>query len=221
MTETFYKRFGKRWLDIVCSFAGLIVLSPIFLLVALAVKLTSNGPIFFRQTRVGQFGDLFRILKFRTMRVENAVGASLITASGDPRITPVGRFLRKTKIDELPQLMNVLLGEMSLVGPRPEVSKYVAIYSESQRLVLLIQPGITGLAAMNNAQEDELLAAQQDKERFYRAVLLPAKVAIDMAYCKNVRFTEDLRIIFATFVKIFRRSDGISNSLVHAPEKLS
>lgn len=219
MTQTFYARIGKRWLDAAGAFAGLIVLSPFFLLAALAIKLASRGPVFFRQVRVGRFGKIFRIFKFRSMKVVDAGSESLLTAAGDPRINSVGRWLRKTKADELPQLINVLLGEMSLVGPRPEVPKYAAAYSERQRQVLLTKPGITGPAANNYVNEEELLADQADKNNFYITTLLPAKLEIDLGYCEDVRLVEDIRIIFATFRNVFFRTRGLSKPILSIPER--
>jgi len=203
MNQTVYHRYGKRWLDVLCSFFGLILLLPLFLLVAVAVALTSPGPIFFIQTRVGQFGKAFRILKFRTMSGKPAGRGSLLTAAGDPRITRVGAWLRKTKIDELPQLINVLIGDMSLVGPRPEVPEFTAAYTEAQKKILLAKPGITGPSAY--VYEEELLASQPDKENFYLTQVLPAKLEIDLVYCKTIRFFADLRLIFATFTNIFQK----------------
>lgn len=199
-TPTLYTLAGKRCLDATCALLGLIVLSPALCLAAVAVRITSPGPVFFRQKRLGQFGKPFRIFKFRTMVASNASHGSLLTASGDPRITPVGRWLRATKLDELAQLLNVLRGEMSLVGPRPEVPEYVASYTERQRQVLLVRPGVTGPAA--NMYEEELLAGQLDKEHFYLTTVLPAKLETDIAYCKNVGCLSDLRLIFQTIAKV-------------------
>jgi lipopolysaccharide/colanic/teichoic acid biosynthesis glycosyltransferase len=219
MSHTFYTIYGKRAVDLAGAISGLIALAPLFTVVAALVKATSRGPVFFRQTRVGRFETHFRIFKFRSMTGSGSGRGALLTTACDPRVTPVGRWLRASKIDELPQLINVLLGEMSLVGPRPEVSEYVATYSEAQRRVLLAKPGITGLVAMNNIQEEELLAAQADKHHFYQSVLLPAKLRLDLQYCDDVRFTEDLRILFGTFFKIFRRSRATRSPLLQTPEK--
>jgi lipopolysaccharide/colanic/teichoic acid biosynthesis glycosyltransferase len=231
MSGTFYKRTGKRALDLLLTVGGLVVLSPLFAVVAILIKLTSPGPVFFRQIRAGQFDQPFRIFKFRSMRTVSSAAAitnagddanssgALLTKAGDPRITAIGRWLRATKVDELPQLLNVLAGHMSLVGPRPEVPEYVAVYTTRQRRVLLARPGITGLVAMNNVHEEELLAAQPDKHIFYQTVLLPAKLAWDLQYCENIRLTEDLRILFGTFFKIFRRSTELQSPLLQAPEK--
>jgi lipopolysaccharide/colanic/teichoic acid biosynthesis glycosyltransferase len=201
--QSFYCRAGKRWFDAACSLFGLIVLSPLLFLVALFVKLTSSGPAFFRQVRVGQFGRTFQIFKFRTMKHSPSGSGPLLTAEGDPRITPFGKWLRKSKVDELPQLINVLLGDMSIVGPRPEVPRYVGKYTDRQKTILLVKPGITGPSV--NVYEEQLLGGHLDKETFYLTTILPAKLEIDIAYCESVSFMEDVRLIFQTFWKIFMR----------------
>jgi lipopolysaccharide/colanic/teichoic acid biosynthesis glycosyltransferase len=198
--ETFYIRAGKRWLDAACSFGGIIILSPLLCAAAMAIRLTSAGPVFFRQTRIGRHGKPFRIFKFRTMVASNAPGAPLLTASGDPRVTRVGCWLRATKVDELAQLFNVLKGEMSLVGPRPEIPEYVAAYTERQKLVLAMKPGITGPAT--RMDEEELLVGQTDQSQFYATVILPAKLKTDLAYSENVRCSTDLKLIFRTIAKV-------------------
>lgn len=203
MTQSLYCRAGKRWFDAACALFGLIVLSPFLFLVALFVKLTNSGPAFFRQVRIGQFGRPFQILKFRTMKDSPSGSGPLLTAEGDPRITPFGKWLRKSKVDELPQLINVLLGDMSLVGPRPEVPRYVGEYTDRQKKILLLKPGITGPSA--NVYEEQLLRGHLDKEAFYLTTLLPAKLEIDIAYCESVSFTEDVKLIIQTFWKIFMR----------------
>lgn len=202
MSATFYSRHGKRWLDATLAFAGLILLSPLLLFVVIAVRLSSPGPALFRQTRTGQFGNPFQILKFRSMRAGST--GSLVTASGDSRVTPLGRWLRKTKMDELPQLFNVLLGHMSLVGPRPEVPLYTALYSARQKQVFTARPGIT--SPFINADEETLLAGQPDPERFYVTTLMPAKLEIDLAYCQNIRFFHDLRLIIGTVAQLLART---------------
>lgn len=201
--RSFYARAGKRFVDVACSLVGLVAVSPLMLIVAAAVKLTTEGPVLFRQVRVGQFGKEFRILKFRTMRPQSPDGASLLTASGDSRITRVGKYLRKAKIDELPQLINVLAGEMSLVGPRPEVPHYVASYSPAQKSVLDVKPGITGLSTHQFRNEEELLAERTDKESFYLTTILPTKIAIDLTYCQKITFGNDAKLIFATLAAVF------------------
>lgn len=210
----FYFETGKRCLDIACAFCGLILLSPVLVAVALAVSLTSYGPVFFRQVRVGRRGRPFRIFKFRTMFQHSGNSGSLLTAAGDPRITPLGRWLRKSKFDELPQLINVLAGDMSLVGPRPEVPAYVAAYAEAYEPILLAKPGITGPSA--NVYEEELLAGNSDKETFYLTCVLPAKLKIDAAYCRDIRFSTDLRVLFRTLATLFSRILEICNPMSNA-----
>lgn len=204
MNANFYSRIGKRSFDAASAFIGLVVLSPLFVVVALAVKLTSRGPAFFGQVRVGQFGKPFRILKFRTMKHGGSAATSLLTAKGDSRVTRLGEFLRKRKIDELPQLMNVLIGDMSLVGPRPEVPRYVATYTERQKAVFSLKPGITGLSTKRFANEEDLLANQSDKESFYLTTILPSKLEMELRYCEDISFSLDLKLIFATLAGIWK-----------------
>ena len=204
MTPTFYSQFGKRWLDLAFSIPGIVVISPVLIVAAISVRLSSRGPVFFRQIRVGRSGNTFYMLKFRTMVENDSANATMVTAANDPRITPVGSFLRKTKIDELPQLWNVVWGDMSLVGPRPEVPKFTAQYTKAQRAVLLARPGVTGPAAIAFVHEEEVLARQPDAELFYRTTLLPAKLALDLAYCENIRLWNDLRLLFSDRCEIIR-----------------
>jgi lipopolysaccharide/colanic/teichoic acid biosynthesis glycosyltransferase len=194
-SQTFYQRAGKRWLDLALASVGLVLLSPLLIAVSAAVRWTSPGPAFFRQRRTGQFGALFLIFKFRSMRGNSTAKGALLTAAGDPRITPLGYWLRKSKVDELPQLMNVVAGHMSLVGPRPEVPEYTAKYTEQQLRILLAKPGVTGPATNAHVNEEELLASQPDKEAFYLTTVLPAKLETDLAYCENIRFAEDVKLI--------------------------
>jgi len=215
----FYERLGKRFVDLLASICGLIVVAPLFLAIAVAVKVTSRGPVFFRQVRVGQFEEPFRIFKFRSMSGSASGPGALLTASGDPRITIVGRWLRKSKLDELPQLINVLLGEMSLVGPRPEVPQYTAAYTDRQRQVLQARPGITGPAAIGHVREEELLAVQADKLGFYLQVLMPAKLEIDLKYCSAITFQGDVRLILATLASIFGKTRLSGNPSMELPEK--
>ncbi len=193
----------KRIFDMLFALVFLLLLFPILLIFALAVAFTSTGGAFFRQERVGRNGRLFRLLKFRTMRPGSEAQGQLTIGGRDPRITGVGYFLRKTKLDELPQLWNVLIGDMSVVGPRPEVPKYVAMYSTDQRVVLSVRPGITGMASINYIDENELLARSADPERAYIEEVMPAKLALDMRYVKEQSFGLDLRIIGATVGKVF------------------
>ena len=200
MTQSFYVKFGKRLFDATAAAIGLLVLSPILVLIAIAVRLTSRGPAIFRQQRTGQFEKPFFILKFRSMRPAPAGKDALLTAAGDPRVTPLGRLLRKTKIDELPQLWNVLRGDMNLVGPRPEVHVYTTLYNPRQKQVFATKPGITGPSILFD--EEELLAAHADKDGFYLSTILPAKLEIDLVYREKIEFLSDLKLLFLTFSRL-------------------
>lgn len=181
---------------------GLVLLSPLLLACALAIRATSTGPAIFRQTRIGLNGRRFQLLKFRTMEVDSAAGA-LITADHDSRITSVGRTLRRLKLDELPQLLNVLRGEMALVGPRPEVARYVDLYPPAVRdLVLSVKPGLTDIASLVFISESRLLGTVEDPERYYVEVLMPAKLELAVDYLRHRSAWLDLRIIAATLTGI-------------------
>ena len=194
---------AKRAFDVAVSAVGLVVLSPVFLGVAVAIKLTDGGPVFFRQERVGMGGQVFRIHKFRSMRVANE--GALVTSANDSRITPVGAFLRKSKLDELPQLIDVLVGDMSVVGPRPEVPRYVELWGEeTRREILSIRPGITDPAAIAFRNEQDELAAADDPERHYVEVILPKKVAMYRDYAQHRSLVGDLAVIVRTFAAIVR-----------------
>lgn len=192
----------KRAFDIVCAALGLLVLSPVLLVCALLVGLTSPGGVLFRQERVGKDGVPFTIYKFRSMRKDNA--GLKISTSGDSRITPVGRVLRKAKLDELPQLWNVLKGDMSFVGPRPEVREYTDLYTPEQRQVLLLRPGITGLASIRYRNENELLTASDDPNRTYIEEIMPAKLALDLKYIPRACVSYDIKLILETLVTVVR-----------------
>ena len=192
----------KRAFDIVCAALGLLVLSPVLLLCALLVGLTSPGGVLFRQERVGKDGVPFTIYKFRSMRKDNA--GLKISTSSDSRITPVGRVLRKAKLDELPQLWNVLKGDMSFVGPRPEVREYTDLYTPEQRQVLLVRPGITGLASIRYRNENDLLSASTDPNRTYVEEVMPAKLALDLEYIPRACVSYDVRLILETLVTVVR-----------------
>lgn len=195
---TAYVRFGKRCLDAVTAAVGLLTAAPVILLCAVAIRLSSRGPVFFRQTRVGQHGEPFQIIKLRTMTWNADKKGPGITASDDPRVTAVGKWLRKTKIDEIPQLLNVLRGEMSLVGPRPELPEYVAYYSPEQRGVLELKPGMTGPASLAFVDEERLLGGRTEKEHFYVNTVMVRKLELDLAYCRDVSFFKDCRLILRT-----------------------
>lgn len=194
--------YRKRLFDIVCAALGLLVLSPVLLVCALLVGLTSPGGVLFRQERVGKDGVPFTIYKFRSMRKDNA--GLKISTSGDSRITPVGRVLRKAKLDELPQLWNVLKGDMSFVGPRPEVQEYTDLYTPGQRQVLLVRPGITGLASIRYRNENDLLSANADPNRTYIEEVMPAKLALDLEYIPCACVSYDIKLILETLVTVVR-----------------
>mgnify|MGYP000678042723 FL=1 len=195
----------KRLFDFIASSFGLILLTPIFVLVALWIKLDSRGAIFFRQERVGFQGDLFRIHKFRTMVFDAEKKGKHITVGADLRITTIGRFLRKYKLDELPQLIDVLVGDMSLVGPRPEVPKYIDYYSDDEKhAVLSVKPGITDNASIEFRGENELLASAKDPEAAYINEVLPKKIALYRKYVKERSFFGDVAIIFKTIFLIIK-----------------
>ena len=190
---------AKRLFDLLCAVLGLGLLSPLLLLIALWIKLDSPGPVMFRQERVGRYGRPFFIHKFRTMRVDAPALGPQITIGADPRITRSGRWLRASKLDELPQLWDVLRGEMSLVGPRPEVPRYVALYpAELRELVLSVRPGITDPASLSFRHESELLAAAADPEREYVEVVMPAKLRLSAGYVRGAGLLSDLKLILAT-----------------------
>lgn len=195
----------KRLFDIVASFIGLLLLLPLFLIISIWVKLDSSGPVFFRQTRVGRFGISFRIHKFRTMKVESETQGRL-TIGADPRITRSGHFLRKTKIDELPQLIDVFLGTMSLVGPRPEVQEFIDCYPDEVReKVLSVRPGITDKASIEMVDENEILAGYEDSRQAYIDIILPIKQKYYLEYVDNNSLIMDISLIFATLMKIVKR----------------
>lgn len=192
----------KRLFDIAASGLGLICLSPLFAAVAIWIKCDSRGPVFYRQTRVGKDGRDFRLFKFRSMRPDSDK-LGLITVGGrDPRVTRSGYYIRKYKLDEFPQLINVFLGDMSLVGPRPEVRKYVDMYSPQQLKVLKVRPGITSLASIRYRNENEILAAADDPDKAYVEQVMPDKLAIDLEYVRKANFWTDIKLIFSTFKEI-------------------
>ena len=194
----------KRVMDIAISGAALCVLWPVLLLIALAIVIDDPGPVFYRQVRVGRGGKEFRIFKFRTMVVDADKKGLQITVGRDSRITRMGALLRKTKLDELAQLLNVFLGQMSFVGPRPEVPRYVAMYTPYQRQVLLVRPGITDYASIAYRNENDLLAGAEDPERMYVEEIMPAKIELNMKYLRRVSPLEDIRLIFATIAAVIR-----------------
>jgi putative undecaprenyl-phosphate galactose phosphotransferase len=193
-----------RFFDFVLSLVGLVILAPIFIVLAVWIKIDSMGPVFYKQIRVGQNGKDFGLFKFRSMVVD-ADKKGLITVGGrDPRITRSGYFIRKYKLDELPQLINVLVGDMSLVGPRPEVKKYVELYTDEQQKVLSVKPGITDYASIEYMDENEILGKSTDPEKIYIEEIMPEKIKYNMKYIKNRSLIEYFKIIFLTVLKIIR-----------------
>jgi lipopolysaccharide/colanic/teichoic acid biosynthesis glycosyltransferase len=197
----------KRIFDIIVSFLGILIISPFAVIIALRIKLNDKGPVFFRQERIGKDGGQFMLYKFRSMTVL----ASAVKGSFEPgnisRVTSVGKFLRKTKMDELPQLINVLKGEMSLVGPRPEVKKWIQVYPERWRRVLSVKPGITDNASIEFRDEEALLAASKDPERTYEEIVLPKKLDLYEDYVVNHTFWGDIKIISRTLIHIFKKTN--------------
>ena len=188
--------FLKRLFDLFVSLVGIIVLLPVFLIIALLVKIKTSGPLFFVQQRVGRYGKLFRLVKFRTMLAGQK--GNNITVKGESRITPLGAFLRKYKLDELPELWNVLKGDMSFVGPRPDVPGYADRLKGEERKILELRPGITGPASMKYSNEEELLALQPDPVKYNNEVIWPDKVRINLEYLRNRNFRFDLKMIIYT-----------------------
>ena len=189
----------KRLFDIVASGLGLLILSPIFFIMAIWIKLDSEGPVFYRQVRVGKDNKDFRIFKFRSMRVGADKGSLVTIGSRDPRITRSGYFIRKYKLDEFPQLINVLKGDMSLVGPRPEVRHYVNYWTQEQMHVLDVRPGITDPASIKFRNENELMEKAADPEDYYIHVIMQEKIRLYLEYVKNASFWYDIKLIFQTF----------------------
>jgi len=192
----------KRAFDICSAALGLLMLSPVFLVTAALIKLDSNGPVFFRQERVGRGFRRFRIYKFRTMAVGAPGAGPAITIGNDPRITRIGRLLRHRKVDELPQLLNVLAGEMSVVGPRPEVPRYVEYFLEDYREILRVRPGITDPASVKFRDEAALLGASPDPELLYRSYILPEKIKIGKAYVRHASLRMDLMVVLQTLAAL-------------------
>ena len=193
--------FLKRVFDIIVSFCGIIILFPLIIIVSILIKITSKGPVLFKQVRVTKNGKLFKIYKFRTMK-ENSEGNKQITVGKDNRITGIGHILRKTKLDELPQLFNVLKGEMSLVGPRPEVPKYVELYTDEQIEILKVPAGITDYASIYFSNESELLGEVENPEEFYIKKIMPYKIELNKKYINEIGIMTDIKIIILTILKI-------------------
>ena len=193
----------KRIFDIILSLFGLIILLPFMLIIAIFIKLDSKGPVFFKQLRVTKNGREFKIFKYRTMRV-GSDKYSQITVGKDGRITKIGSFLRKYKLDEIPQLINVLIGDMSLVGPRPEVPKYVALYTDEQKEILKVRAGITDYASIEFSDENDLLASEEDPEKAYIKKVMPKKIELNKKYISEISMLTDIKIILLTIKKILK-----------------
>lgn len=194
----------KRLFDILASGVGLLFLSPLFLFIAIWIKLDSTGPVFYRQIRVGRYNRDFELLKFRSMYIGSDRKGLITIGDHDFRVTPSGYYIRKYKLDELPQLINVFIGDMSLVGPRPEVRKYVDLYTSEQMHVLDVRPGITDEASIYYRNENELLGRSSDPERYYRDVVMQDKLRINLEYVKRHSFWNDLKLIFKTIIVVLR-----------------
>ncbi len=192
----------KRVFDIIFSFIGLILLLPFFIIIALFIAIDSRGGIFYKQIRVGKNGNDFKLFKFRSMKTNSDKGSLLTVGGRDSRITKIGYFIRKYKIDELPQLINVLLGDMSLVGPRPEVRRYVELYNEQQKMVLTVKPGITDYASIEYSNENELLGKAENPEQTYINEIMPAKLNLNLKYIAEQGMKTDVKIILRTIKKI-------------------
>ena len=198
----------KRLFDLILSLLTLVFAFPLLILVSILIKLSSPGPVFYRGTRIGRFGKPFRIYKFRTMVVDAERLGGSSTANDDPRITKVGKFLRRYKMDELPQLINVLKGEMSFVGPRPEVEHYVAMFTEEEKAILSVPPGITDWASIWNPDEGTILAGSPDPEKTYLEKIRPGKIKLQLKYVKERTFWTDVKIIFETIGTIIFKRRG-------------
>lgn len=198
-----------RLCDILFSAFGLLILSPAIIILSICIKLDSRGPVFYRQERIGRFGRVFRLYKFRSMQVNADKKGLLLTVGGhDNRITRLGHLIRKYKLDEIPQLINVLKGEMSIVGPRPEVKKYVDLYTEEQRNVLSVLPGITDVASIVYKNENDLLEAQADPERYYIETIMPDKIRLNQIFIKAPNIRNYFQIIFMTIKEIYSPGTG-------------
>ncbi len=195
----------KRIFDLTASIVLLLLLSPVLFMISIWIFLDSNGGIFYKQSRVGKLSKDFFLFKFRTMKIDSDSKGLLTVGNRDPRITRSGYFLRKYKLDELPQLFNVFLGDMSLVGPRPEVRKYVDQYTDEQLHVLSVKPGITDWASIEYVDENQLLAQAENPEKLYVEEIMPAKLKLNLKYINSANLIEDLKILFMTASKIFGR----------------
>lgn len=194
----------KRIFDIVTSSVILLIFFPVGILISLAITMESRGGVFYRQERIGRYGMPFKVFKFRTMKVDSEKLGTLTVGMKDNRITTVGVFLRKLKLDEFPQFLNVLIGQMSIVGPRPEVKEYVDLYSEEQRKVLDVKPGITDYASLEYFKENELLGKSDNPRQTYIDEIMPAKLELNKKYLTNPTIMEDIKIMWKTFLKMVK-----------------
>lgn len=194
----------KRIFDILSSLTVLILAAPFFLVIAFLIVVDSKGGVFFKQVRVGRKGKEFKLIKFRTMRPDSEKLSQITVGDRDPRVTGIGYFLRKYKLDELPQLFNIIKGDMSVVGPRPEVPKYVALYTDEQRKVLKARPGLTDYSSLHYVNESEVLAQSSNPEKTYREEIMPHKLSLNLKYIQEMGLKTDLKLIFATLAKIIR-----------------
>jgi lipopolysaccharide/colanic/teichoic acid biosynthesis glycosyltransferase len=192
----------KRSFDVIVALTALVLLSPVLLVLALVIKITSPGPVFYRGVRIGKNGVPFRIFKFRTMVINAEKLGGSATAEDDPRITPIGRFIRRNKLDEFPQFLNVLVGDMSLVGARPEVKKYVDMYTDEEKQILELRPGITDWASIWNSNEAAVLEGSNDPEKAYEELIRPTKLALQLFYARNHSLLVDVKILAHTFCKL-------------------
>jgi lipopolysaccharide/colanic/teichoic acid biosynthesis glycosyltransferase len=204
MPDKFYKKYGKRLFDIVVSLIGIIILSPILLIIYIVIRIFDQGPALFKQVRMGKDFKKFTMFKFRTMITQGNDKDPLVTSSEDKRITRAGQWLRRFKLDELPQLFNVLLGDISFVGPRPEMEKFVNFYKEEYSRVLSVSPGITDYATLQYKDESELLQNADDIEDVYIRQILPKKIELYLKYIENMSFKNDIRLIWKTILGIFK-----------------
>lgn len=194
----------KRGFDIFFSFVGILFLLPIYILIAILIKIDSKGSIVYKQERIGEKGIPFKVFKFRTMKPNSFAKGTLTIGSRDARVTRVGYYLRKYKLDELPQLFNVLMGDMSFVGPRPEIRKYTDLYTEEQRKILNVKPGITDYASIKFRNENDILAVSDDPEKLYIEKIMPQKIELNMMYINDYNILKDIRIILETFYTIIK-----------------
>ena len=200
--KSFYFNYGKRLLDIIVSLIAIIVLSPLFLIAAISIKLEDGGPVFFTQERVGKDFKKFEVIKFRTMVIDAPKKGLSITKKSDPRVTKVGKVLRRYKLDEMPQIINVLKGDMSVVGPRSEVEKYVNMFKEDFKEILKVRPGMAGYTIIKFRNEEEILEKYDSLEEGYIKEVLPQKLALDKEYIKNISLWNDIKIFVLTFLKV-------------------